>query len=579
VNRGLRALLAGGSSFLFLYGSAQSPRRMLWNKIYFDFIATDTRFMVRQSMLFGARDSAVWEALDFAAVRRPGYDQVVPKSSLMLGVKLNPRLTEPYEVEVKSVSKTFSSYRIPDSSDAELIALGITPENVRNYKYHVVEDDSIELVPWSPVRTMEQRFGAKRPYAFLGKFNAPGKKIMVEVVNRKDYSIRDGVIFDWAHDYRPVVTEIDVIESGNRYWNLHSDKGNHYATRFDPKTSLPLNLAFPVDSVEEWQIIFRRHETLPYVFYLIREQTPKPDTTVLSWWYLEDYYHFDSKNFDKPGCYELIIQTRGAWATWDNSQTVRIPFTVLPPLVAQRKVPVRQIVLYGSGALALIALFFGLYYLRNRRLLRKSGQTRQMASLQLKAIRSQLNPHFMFNALSSIQNLMNRSDVQRANHYLSTFAGLTRKVLLAGNAELISLEDEVAILGDYLEMEQLRFGFQYSVRVDASIDQANVEIPSMLLQPFVENAVKHGVNVLHESGRIEVSINPSGKDLLLSVKDNGSGFDPNLPAGESDGFGLKLGEERIALHNQLHKTTMASLRIDSGAAGTTIRITLASWLS
>lgn len=577
MNRGVLFGLLACGCFQSLVGQQQPPRQRSGRRIVFDFVSTDERFMVRQSILFEAPDSAVWVALAFPTQPSNLGAHAKPKSPLLLGVELNADLPDYYHVDVKSVSKVFSSYRIPDSSDAELIALGITPENAAEYTYHVVEDDSIELVPWSPVRQMEQRHGARRPYAFLGRFNAPGRQIMVEVVNSKDYSIRDGVIFDWRRDYRPAVSQITVA-TRNRYWNLHSSKGDRYATRFDPETGMPLDLAFPVDSVDDFMLMFRHHETLPYVLYLIRYLDKKTDTTTLSWWFLEDYYHFRSKNFDTPGRYELIVHAIGPWKTWDNSQTLRIPFTVLPAMVAQQKVPLRRIVLYGLAVLVLAGLLFGLYYSRNLRLLKRSDRARQMAGLQLKAIRSQLNPHFMFNALSSIQNLMNRSDLPRANHYLSTFAGLTRKVLLTGDQELISLEDEVGILEDYLKMEQLRFGFQYDIRVDTGIDKANVEIPSMLLQPFVENAVKHGVNARGEAGRVEVSIVKRGNDLLLTVMDNGKGFDRKAPAMEANGFGLKLGEERIGLLNQLHKDRTATLQIDSGPAGTMILITLIAWL-
>ena len=122
----------------------------------------------------------------------------------------------------------------------------------------------------------------------------------------------------------------------------------------------------------------------------------------------------------------------------------------------------------------LIALFIYSYVvdLSDERKLKQSIQENETVTLKLMAIRSQLNPHFMFNALTSIQ---------AANHYLSLFANLTRKVLNTSDQDLISLEDELKIQEDYLQMEQLRFGFQYNVKVGEDINIANTEIPAMLL--------------------------------------------------------------------------------------------------
>ena len=131
----------------------------------------------------------------------------------------------------------------------------------------------------------------------------------------------------------------------------------------------------------------------------------------------------------------------------------------------------------------LIALFIYSYVvdLSDERKLKQSIQENETVTLKLMAIRSQLNPHFMFNALTSIQGLMNRNDIPAANHYLSLFANLTRKVLNTSDQDLISLEDELKIQEDYLQMEQLRFGFQYNVKVGEDINIANTEIPAMLL--------------------------------------------------------------------------------------------------
>ncbi len=197
-----------------------------------------------------------------------------------------------------------------------------------------------------------------------------------------------------------------------------------------------------------------------------------------------------------------------------------------------------------------------------------------MANIQLKSVRSQLNPHFMFNALTSIQNLMNHQDTAGANHYLSKFADLTRHVLNSSEQELISLEDELAIITDYLQMEQLRFGFRYDIHVDIKINKANTEIPAMLLQPFIENAAKHGVSKLQDKGEINVAIIKQDQDIVLIITDNGQGFNATA---DNKGFGLKLSNERIDLLNSIYKDQPIYLKTDSSTNGTKTTITLTNW--
>ncbi|MDB5122502.1 MAG: hypothetical protein JWP94_631 [Mucilaginibacter sp.] len=510
---------------------------------------------------------------------KPGRDHNDLKSPIMLGVKLNHTLSDFDGDKVTSISKNYTSYIISDSSAATLIALGIAPKNVKNYKYRVVENDSIELIPWSPIPKMEQKYGARKPYGFIGEFKAPGKQIMVEVVNIKHYNIRDGVIFDWRVNFKPVITQIDVWTKHNKRFNLNSSKLNRgYATKFDSRTGLPLDLKFPVDSINDLEFHVKQHQTVPFTVYIIRymdnDHSQVPIGEVIG-----DSYELNSQQFDIPGKYELIIQRTGDLQRVDKSQQLRMPFEVLPSPFLQKKVSLKQVLPYAIATLSCLTLLFWAYRRNNKRKLGRSIQAKESINLKLRSIRSQLNPHFMFNALTSIQNLMNKDDTKAANHYLAMFADLTRKVLNTSEQELISLEDELKIVEDYLQMEQLRFGFQYQIKVDDSINIANTDIPAMLLQPFVENAVKHGIATLQQKGMIQVLINKQESDLVLSVTDNGQGFNKTAVQNNITSFGLKLSEERIALLNQVYKDQPVTLNIDSKPTGTIITINLTNLLS
>lgn len=227
--------------------------------------------------------------------------------------------------------------------------------------------------------------------------------------------------------------------------------------------------------------------------------------------------------------------------------------------------------------LGIVTILFWAYRRNNKWKLERLLQAQEVVALKLRSIRSQLNPHFMFNALTSIQNLMNKNEIAAANHYLALFASITRKVLNTSDLELICLADELQMLEEYIQMEQLRFGFNYQINVADGINTANTDIPVMLLQPFVENAVKHGVAALQQKGVIDIQVGKTGDDLILLVRDNGPGFDVSFE--NPTGFGLKLSEERIALLNLINKDQPVILSIDSKPGNTEISIKLVNLLT
>jgi LytS/YehU family sensor histidine kinase len=193
----------------------------------------------------------------------------------------------------------------------------------------------------------------------------------------------------------------------------------------------------------------------------------------------------------------------------------------------------------------------------------------------LQSVRSQLNPHFVYNALAGIQNLLNKKENDAANSYLTKFSRLSRRVLDDADKDLIPLNEEIGMLDDYLQMEQFRFGFVYTITVDQDIDAHNAEIPTMLVQPFVENAVKHGIVSLKE-GRVSIRFEKAGKSIVVMVEDNGVGFDTGV---RTNGAGLSLSKNRISLLNEVYRSTPVSLQVTSGEIGTKVIITLNDWLA
>lgn len=538
------------------------------NNILFDMMLTDKRNLITEPVYVPVSDTAVYRIFD--RLKESGKQSFTPKSPVMLGIKLNPALTQYYGGLVQSNSKYYQTFTIPDSSAAEVIALGIYPENKKDYRYRVVENDSLEVVPWSPVDRLEQRYGARRPFGFLGSFRAPGRRLMIEVAHRQNYSIREGLILDWRTTFKPVLEQI-IISTRWNYFNLRSGSENKgYATRFD-HDGLPLDFKFPAGSLVSITLQFKKPETLAHAVYLIRQRNSKTDTSKLG--FVDQYGSFRLSNsyFSPPGRYELIIKKQEKVPRWDNAQMVRLAFDVLP--VSTGTTAWKKLLPYAA---ALIIVFAG-YWLYSRRRLRAEKRQKVTAQLRLKSLRAQLNPHFMFNALSSVQNLMNKNDLLEANRYLSRFAGLTRAVLKATEQEMISLQEDVVITEDYLLMEQLRFGFRYELNITGEIHTGNTDVPAMLLQPFIENAVKHGVAGMRDQGLIRVSVSTEKNNLLLSVSDNGPGFD-FATARKTGSLGIKLSEERIAVLNQVYKREAITLTFTSVPGGTEVLLTFNHWI-
>lgn len=234
---------------------------------------------------------------------------------------------------------------------------------------------------------------------------------------------------------------------------------------------------------------------------------------------------------------------------------------------------------YTLCGLTIVAVVSAGFTYRIRNLRKRNQLEMRMANSQLAALKSQMNPHFMFNALNSIQDLVLQQDTDNAQLYLGKFAELTRKVLQASGKEFISLNTEVEILTLYLDLEKLRFGddFRYEVTLDEHNDIEDARIPSMLLQPFVENALKHGL--LHKQGNklLTISFGTEGNLLVCQVIDNGVGRAAstaiNARKRKHSSFATEATMDRLKLLNDYYHLG-AQLEITDLEQGTAVKITL-----
>lgn len=563
--------------FLILMISQQAvgQQQSFGKNFIFEVIGTERKTMVKQPFVSTISDTSLYSIfLKFKINRDDDFTQMAPKSPLLLGVKLNPNLQKYFSGPVYSQSKEYPVYLISDSTDAVLISMGITVHNYKAYQYRIVENDSVELVKWSPITNLEQRYGAKQPYGAIGRFNHPGKRIMVEVANKDDYSIRDGVVFDWRVNYKPILEQI-VISTRGSYFNLRSGQLNKGYANWSSLDYVPQHFSFPEDSVKRILFQFKKQETLVHSARLIRNFEGKKDTLWIGFLDAQGNIELEGTYFKRPGKYDFVVQQQTKQVKWTEASLVRVSFNVTAAFLPNFNYWLPYLI--GFILFTIVVFFVYRQYTKDK--LRKLNRQRQQAQLQLKTIRAQLNPHFIFNALSSIQNLINKDKILDANIYLSKFAGLTRKVLITSEQEMISLAEELKIADDYLQLEQLRFGFTYEINVVDTLNTENIDVPAILLQPFIENAVKHGISKLKEKGSITIDILKENCNLIFIIKDNGKGFLQSDGIDKPGSLGLKLCRQRLDLLNQVYKTQPATLNIESDEEGTVVLLEIKNWIS
>lgn len=210
---------------------------------------------------------------------------------------------------------------------------------------------------------------------------------------------------------------------------------------------------------------------------------------------------------------------------------------------------------------ACFVILFGLFYGRERFLKfwadEEQRHYKQVTELELRTLQLQMNPHFVFNALNAVQSFILTRDSISANNYLSKFANLIRLFLDSSRSKYITLSDEIKLLSLYVEMEKLRFDnkFDFYFEIAPDVNQL-VDIPTMILQPFIENAINHGLRYKEEKGNLYVKFYNKGKFLVCRIEDDGVGRErvKQIQAKSQKGYqsqGLKITEERLQTFNMI----------------------------
>ncbi len=296
---------------------------------------------------------------------------------------------------------------------------------------------------------------------------------------------------------------------------------------------------------EDWQNYVERAEPVAHQLFLLNHNQSLRDI------FKKDRYHFIA--YDKAG----------KRIGFGENPIDALNLAKHSLMVKKKELNRSQLIMIIAAlGVVLVAFFIGvlIWKWRVRKRFRKEEQQRRLRELELTAIRSQMNPHFLFNCLNSVQNLVQQNKGREAHLYLADFAGLIRKVLQNSEKEEVSLAEELEMVQQYLSLEKLRFDFNFQITVNEGIDPHNTPVPPMLLQPFAENAVIHGLQ--HKEGsrflKIEVSREQTrladqnrlahSSSILIRIEDNGIGraAAQKLATGKN-GKSSKLMQERLQI--------------------------------
>ncbi len=263
------------------------------------------------------------------------------------------------------------------------------------------------------------------------------------------------------------------------------------------------------------------------------------------------------------GHYEFHVKAANNDGVW-NETGASLRIVVTPPFWQSWWFRLLSVV---AG---LTATFLTVRHLQ-RKQKHKAERERRFSELKLKALRAQMNPHFVFNTLNSIQYFISSNERKSAFEYLSKFSKLMRCILDNSERATVTVAEELDALRLYLDLERLRFEgkFDYHLTLDPAIDQHTIEIPTLLIQPLVENAILHGLNCERTGGLLDITLSLGQDAIVCSIEDNGIGIEKSLEQkpqqnGQHKSAGLKVTQERLQTLNALRRNGKSIEIIDLG---------------
>ncbi len=274
----------------------------------------------------------------------------------------------------------------------------------------------------------------------------------------------------------------------------------------------------------------------------------------------------ESINYNQllPRSYTLQVKAMNVNGSWTNE--VQYAFSIRPPWYQTTWFYVLMVFIIGF-------VFYLFYKWRVSQIKHQFAIQTEISNLQRSALQAQMNPHFIFNCLNAIQNYIMQNEKLEAMEYLNRFAKLIRQNLHASAENKIRLDDELSMLDNYIILEKMRFQqkFDYAITISDSVDISSVYIPPLLIQPFVENAIIHGVASLSYHGMVGIYIEKTNDIIRITISDNGNGMEKNKAKTPHKSLGMSITQKRLAFINQQH-SDLYKIETTSDENGTTITI-------
>jgi hypothetical protein len=250
-----------------------------------------------------------------------------------------------------------------------------------------------------------------------------------------------------------------------------------------------------------------------------------------------------------PGKYTIALKATGKSG---DQYLEELHFSIAPPFWKRNW-------FFISAGLLLLGLGYGLYRYRVRNVRQKANLDKLLAQTEMKALHAQMNPHFIFNSINSISEMILNNENKDASHYLSKFAHLIRNTLDQSGKAFVSLRNTMDYLRRYIEMEQIRNNhFIFTMEAADNLDTDEIQLPPMLIQPFIENAIWHGITETRKDISIRVDFKKENDQLVCIIDDNGIGIIRSLESSRVSGtthrpVGISNIRNRISLLNEKHK--------------------------
>jgi hypothetical protein len=312
---------------------------------------------------------------------------------------------------------------------------------------------------------------------------------------------------------------------------------------------------------------------LPLSYFHIEYRLDNFDET---WKQSEDFFSANYTNLP-PGKYTFRIRATNLHAETENA-SFTLSVILLPPYWATTWFRV-LFILFVMG-IAYLIFRLKIDNIKSKERI-KTEYNKRLAELELANLRSQMNPHFMFNSLNSIKHYILKNEKERAADYLSNFAQLIRDILNYSNAETIYLADEIKTLKRYIELEQMRFskGFESVFYIDPSIDVCQIKVQPLIFQPYVENAIWHGLMHKPDNRKLTIRFQYENNKLICQIEDNGIGRKQaeliRSKSATKKSYGMRITQSRMQQRDKEARVELTDLTDNHGnAMGTLVTITL-----